>query len=103
MLRIAKRNRYLRAFVHAGATTPATPASLEDVGRRESSVFRSLVRRGLIVEERPGQFYLNTDKARVFQKAERRLALALLALGAIAVATGWAGDSQGGLPPFLPP
>ena len=49
MFRIAKRNRYLRAFGNAGATTPRTPASLKGIGCRESSVFRRLVGRGLIV------------------------------------------------------
>lgn len=89
MFRIAKRNRYLRAFGNAGATTPRTPASLKGIGCRESSVFRRLVGRGLIVEGPPGQFYLNLDKVRAFQEAERGRALALLALVVVGLAIGW--------------
>lgn len=89
MFRIAKRNRYLRALVRAGATTPAAPVSLTGIGRAGSSVFRRLVRRGLVVEARPGQFYVNTGEARIFHHAERRLALALLAAAATVAALGW--------------
>ncbi len=83
---IAKQNQYLRRFQEAGAISPDTAASLEQVGCRDARMFQRLVRRGVIRQTEPGKYYLDVEAAQAFRKARRERALnALLIVLVIAV------------------
>ena len=83
---IAKQNQYLRRFQEAGAISPDTAMSLEQVGCRDSRMFQRLVRREVIRQTAPGQYYLDVAAAKAFRQARRQRALtALVIVLAIAV------------------
>jgi hypothetical protein len=83
---IAKQNQYLRRFQEAGAISPDTAMSLEQVGCRDSRMFQRLVRREVIRQTAPGQYYLDVAAAQAFRQARRQRALtALVIVLAIAV------------------
>jgi hypothetical protein len=83
---IAKQNQYLRRFQEAGAVSPETARSLEQVGCRDSRMFQRLVRREVIRQAATGKYYLDVEAAQVFRKARRERALnALLIVLVLAV------------------
>ena len=83
---VAKQNQYLRRFQEAGAISPDTAKGLEQVGCRDSRMFRRLVRREVIRQAGPGKYYLDVEAAQAFRKARRERALnALLIILVIAV------------------
>ena len=75
---IAKQNQYLRRFQEAGAISPDTAATLEQVGCRDSQMFKRLVRREVIRQTEPGKFYLDVAAAQAFQQARRQRAMTAL-------------------------
>jgi hypothetical protein len=83
VFRILKQDRYLRGFEQAGAMDPSSARTLGELGLRESSVFRGLVRGGIISPSVPDRYFLVPENARRF--ASRRRQLALIGWGLAAV------------------
>jgi hypothetical protein len=75
---IAKQNQYMRRFQEAGAVSPETARSLEQVGCRDSRMFQRMVRRDVICQAAPGKYYLDVQAAQGFRKARRERALNVL-------------------------
>ncbi len=71
MFVIIKQRRHLRSFSEAGATSPAAARSLEELGLRQSPMFRRMVRKGIFVEL-SGKYYMDAAAAAAFRKKQRR-------------------------------
>jgi hypothetical protein len=83
---MAATNRIMRAFRRAGATSPDTAKTLEEVGCRRNLSFRKLERRGVLVEVPGPRYYLDEDAAEEF--ATYRRTIFLLSLAVILVVFG---------------
>jgi hypothetical protein len=77
---IAKQNRYLRRFQEAGAISPDTARSLEQVNCRDSRMFQRLVGREVIRQAQPGKYYLDIEAAQAFRRARRERVLTALVI-----------------------
>ena len=88
MFIVAKQNRYFRRFQQMAATTPSRAMTLAEVGVRDSRVFRSLLRHGLIAVAPSGRYYLVHTETQEFLAQRRRAALIGLALAGTAVTIG---------------
>jgi len=75
---IIKQNRLMRDFADAGATSPKTAAVPEDIGCRQSWVFRRLVSRGVFVPVEDGRFYLDVVAADEFKRRRRTWAVVVI-------------------------
>lgn len=71
----------MRRFHDAGAVSPATAATLDEVGIRDSMVFRYLRSRGVIVDAGGGRFYLDPDAERKFRQRRFVFTASVLAVG----------------------
>jgi hypothetical protein len=89
MFLISKQDRYLRRFEQAGAVHPAAARTLEELGLRETGVFRGLARRGLFVSTLANRYYLVAGAARRFLDWRRQAALDTLGAAALLVALAW--------------
>jgi hypothetical protein len=56
-----RQNRLMRRFRDAEATDPKSAITLEDIGCRNSWVFRRMVARGVFIETGKGQYYMDED------------------------------------------
>ena len=88
MFIVAKQNRYFRRFQQMAATTPSRAMTLAEVGVRDSHVFRSLIRHGMIAVAPSGRYYLVHTRTEEFLAERRRLALIGLALAGTALTIG---------------
>jgi hypothetical protein len=77
---VARQNKLIRRFREAGATTPKFARSLEDLGCRNSWIFRRLVTRGIFVETKPGRYFVDEFAADEFVRVRRTWALGVLAI-----------------------
>jgi hypothetical protein len=77
---IAKQNRLMRRFRQACATTPDSARTPQDLGCRDSWIFRRLVERGVFVEGKPGRYYVDEVAADEFVRVRRAWALGVLAV-----------------------
>jgi hypothetical protein len=77
---VAKQNQYLRCFKEAGAVSPDTAMDLEQVGCRDSRMFRWLVRREVIRLTPEGKYYLDVEAAHAFRQVRRARALVVLVI-----------------------
>lgn len=68
---IIKQNRLMRYFRDVGATTPATARTPEEVGFRNSWLFRRMVSRGVFLEAKPGHYYIDEYAADEFVRLRR--------------------------------
>lgn len=68
---IHKQNRFMRRFSEERATDPAHSVTLEELGFRESWVFRRMVKRGVFVAVGSGRYYLDEDAAQQFRRWRR--------------------------------
>ena len=67
-------------FQEAGAVSPETARSLEQVGCRDARMFQRMLRREVIRPAAPGKYYLDVQAARAFRRARRERALAALVI-----------------------
>jgi hypothetical protein len=77
---VAKQNKLIRRFREAGATAPQFARMPEDLGCRNSWIFRRLVTRGVFVETKPGRYYVDEVAADEFVRVRRAKALGMLAI-----------------------
>ena len=80
---VLKQNRLMRTFRAAGATSPATATTPEDIGCRQGWIFRRMVERGVFIPAGNDKFYLDEEAARTF--VQRRRLKALIALAVVVV------------------
>lgn len=80
------QNRVMRRFHQRQAVGATNAKSLQDVGQRRSLVFRYLVRRGVIVQNGSGLFYLDPESEADFRRRRFRFVLIVLGAGLIALA-----------------
>ena len=90
MFIVAKQNRCLRRFEAMAATRPSRAMTLPEVGLRDSLVFRSLLRHGVIAVAPSGRYYLVQTNAQAFLASRRRAALIGLAVAGTALTLGMA-------------
>lgn len=83
---ILKQNQLMRRFAAAEATAPTTAKVPEDIGCRQSWIFRRMVSRGVFVPVGDGRFYMDEDAAAEFKRRRRARLLWMLALVAVAMA-----------------
>ncbi len=65
---ILKQNQLMRRFAAAEATAPTTAKVPEDIGCRQSWIFRRMVARGVFVPVGNGRFYMDVDAAAEFKR-----------------------------------
>jgi len=75
---VARQNKYIRRFQEAGAVSPETAMDLDQIGCRESLVFRRLVDRGIFKATLQGKYYIDIEAAGEFRKGRRARALMAL-------------------------
>ncbi len=75
---ILKQNRLMRSFAKEGATDPSHSVTLEELGFRESWVFRRMVKRGVFVAIGSGRYYLDEEAAQQFRRLRRAKIRAIL-------------------------
>jgi hypothetical protein len=88
----AQRKKILRAFEQHDATDPERARTPDEVGCRDSLVFRSLVRRGVLREAGGGRYYLDLESASRLRARQRAMALiAVLAIVTLVILMRWFG------------
>lgn len=78
---VARQKKYMRRFQEAGAVSPETAVDLEQIGCRESLIFRRLVERGVFLTTPQGKYYIDMTAAGIFLKGRRERALTVLLIG----------------------
>ncbi len=73
-----RRRRVIRAFAEAGATSPETAKTPEELKLHGSLIVQAQQLRGVLVEVEGGRYYLDEDRERVVASLRRRLVLLLL-------------------------
>jgi hypothetical protein len=82
---VARQNKAIRRFKEAGAVSPETAVELDQIGLRDSRVFRRMVDRDVFKTTVQGKYYMDVDAAEEYRKRRRERALtALLIVLAIA-------------------
>ena len=89
---VVAQNKLMRRFREAGATSPPSARAPEDVGCRNSWIFRRLVARRVFVEAKPGRYYIDEMAADEFVRLRRArmlwaLAVVLALCGLMALVT----------------
>lgn len=79
--------KHLRAFRNSGAVDQFHARTLAELELRDSRIFRSLLRRGEVVETAPGRYYLDLERVAERAARARKAALILLAVLAAGLAT----------------
>ena len=82
---IAQRNKIIRRFKQAGATSPDRPIDPATLQIRQSLIFNKLVRDGVLVKVSAHHFYLNESRATEYRTQRQQVVLVVLAVIAIAV------------------
>ena len=75
----------MRRFHEAGADSPETAATLDQVGVRDSLVFRYLRSRGVVVDAGGERFYLDPDAERKFRQRRFAVGVSVLAVGLVVI------------------
>lgn len=80
---IRRQNRFLGAFRAAGAVSPASARTLDELGVRETWIFRRMVERGVFQQSADGRWYLDEPAAGTFIRHRRRRILVFLAIAIV--------------------
>lgn len=83
------QNRYFREFGQAGAVSPAGSKPLSELELRDTRVFRTLVRRGVIKEEDRDHWFLDQERAASFRARRFMIAVPLTTLATFGVGLVW--------------
>lgn len=87
---IIKQNRYMRIFKNAGATDPGHARPVEELGIRETGIFRRMVEKGVFVAVGTEAFYLDLKAADELITRRRKRAFFMLILILIVLLLLWA-------------
>lgn len=77
---VRRQNQFMRAFRRAGAVSPDTARSLDELGLRESWVFRRMAARGVFVRVDGGRWHVSETAAAAFVLRRRVLMVSFIAL-----------------------
>lgn len=88
---IRKERELVELFQAAGATSPATAKSLDDVGVEQAWPLSRLRRRAVVREASPGRFYLDEEVLVAISGMRQRIILTLVAVAAITGFLVWIG------------
>jgi hypothetical protein len=77
---VAAQNKLMRRFREAGATSPPSACTPEDVGCRNSWIFRRMTARRVFVEAKPGRYYIDEMASGDFIRMRRARMLWALAV-----------------------
>jgi hypothetical protein len=77
---VARQNKYIRRFQEVGAVSPETAVDLEQIGCRDSLIFRRLVERSVFLATPQGKYYIDVTAAEAFRKSRRERALTALVI-----------------------
>jgi hypothetical protein len=88
---LRKERELVDLFRSAGATSPATALSLNDVGVAEAWPLARLRRRAVVREASPGKYYLDEEVWVVMRGMRQRIIFTLLALVALVSFLVWTG------------
>ena len=82
---IAQRNKIIRRFKEAGATSPDRPIDPATRQIRQSLIFNKLVRDGVIVKVSAHHFYLNEARATEYRTQRQQVVGIVLVVVAITI------------------
>jgi hypothetical protein len=88
---LRKERELIDLFRDAGATTPATAKSLDDVGVMQAWPLSRLRRRAVVREAAPGKYYVDEEVWQAMRGLRQRLVLAVLAIFAVVSFAVWIG------------
>jgi hypothetical protein len=88
---IRKERELVELFQAAGATTPATARTLDEVGVEQAWPLSRLRRRAIVREGAPGRFYVDEEVWVAMRGMRQRIILTLLAVVAITGFLVWIG------------
>jgi hypothetical protein len=77
---IIKQNQYMRVFRKAEALDRGRARTLDELGVRETRIFRRMADRGVFVATGTGAYYMDRDAAAEFVARRRKRAFFLLIL-----------------------
>jgi hypothetical protein len=84
-----KQNRLMRNFRSAGATSPATARTPEEIGCRQGWIFRRMVARGVFIPAGNSKFYLDEEAARTFVQRRRLMVLLVVTVVLVLFLVVW--------------
>jgi len=82
---IIKQNHYMRVFRKAEAVDRGRAKTLDELGMRETRIFRRMADRGVFVATGTGAYYMDQDAANEFVAWRRKRAFFALILILIAI------------------
>ncbi len=88
---IRKERELVELFQSAGATTPATAKTLDEVGVERAWPLSRLRRRAIVREAAPGRFYVDEEVWVAMRGMRRRIVLMLIGLVALVGFLVWIG------------
>jgi hypothetical protein len=88
---LRKERELVDLFRDAGATSPATSKSLNDVGVIQAWPLSRLRRRAIIREAAPGKFYVDEEVWQAMRGLRQRIVLTLLGVIAVTAILVWLG------------
>jgi hypothetical protein len=81
---IYRQRQFVIRFLEAGATSPATARSLDDLDMRTHWIFRRMARAGVFLEVSPDRWYLDTAGWHKFEQRQKRRVVRFIGVFAIA-------------------
>lgn len=88
---VRKERELVDLFRAAGATTPATARTLDEVGVHQAWPLSRLRRRAVVREAAPGRYYLDEEVWTAMRGMRQRIILTLLAIVAVTGFLVWIG------------
>ena len=73
-----KRRKIFEAFRTASATSPTNAKSLSDIGIKNSNLFRTQVRRKVIVQVQNDKYYLDKVRVKEMDRLRHRIAASVI-------------------------
>lgn len=77
---LRRQNQYMRVFQERGATTPPNARSLEELGLRNSWIFRRMVSRGVFLTSANDRWFMSEAAADNFVRRRRRNLIGIVAV-----------------------
>ncbi|MCK6483041.1 MAG: hypothetical protein HUU22_15715 [Phycisphaerae bacterium] len=86
---IRRQNQYMRVFQERGATTPRNAQSLEELGLRNSWIFRRMVSRGVFLTSAGDRWFMSEAEADSFVRRRRWKLIGVVAVLLIIFCIYW--------------
>lgn len=79
-----RQRQFVRRFRDAGATSPATARSLDDLGMQTHWIFRRMAREGVFRSVHPDRWYLDASAWERFEQRQWQRLVTFIVVSAIA-------------------